>query len=237
METEGILIDFGGTIDTDGMHWYHVFARAYCKAGIIDPGIPEADAILRDAYVHAERRLGREHIIEPDFTFRKTLQTKLEIQRDYLISKGQKMFSIDPVLDVCYSLVVKNIDKVSRPVLESLSKRYPMVLVTNFYGNMPAVLQEFGLSGFFKAIVESATCGVRKPDPEIFRLGCRTLGIEPSYVTMIGDSLDKDIEPAAMAGCHTVWLKGQSWTDAPSDVKDLFTIHSLAELCQERSRV
>jgi len=230
METEGLLFDFGGTIDTDGLHWYHVFARAYRAAGIIDTGIPEADALLRDAYVHAERRLGKEHIISQDFTFRQTLHAKLVLQHDYLVSKGQNPYSIDFVLDSCYFQVTDNIDRVSRPVLDVLSMKYPMVLVTNFYGNMPTVLQEFGLSGYFRTIVESATAGVRKPDPEIFRHGCSALGLEPQTVTMIGDSLDKDIVPAATAGCRTVWLKGQGWADASTESKDLCTINSLTEL-------
>ena len=59
--------------------------------------------------------------------------------------------------------------------------------------------------------------GIRKPDPRIFTLGVEALGLPPEDVTVVGDSIDKDILPARQAGCHTVWFKGEGWTDAPVD--------------------
>jgi putative hydrolase of the HAD superfamily len=29
--------------------------------------------------------------------------------------------------------------------------------------------------------------------------------------------MDKDIIPASKAGCHTVWFKGEGWTNDPVD--------------------
>ena len=79
------------------------------------------------------------------------------------------------------------------------------------------VLQEFGLDGLFSQIIESAVVGVRKPDPRIFTLGVEALGLNPSEVIVVGDSIDKDIIPATKAGCQTVWFKGEGWTDDPVD--------------------
>lgn len=93
-------------------------------------------------------------------------------------------------------------------------KASPMVLVSNFYGNISVVLQEFGLDGIFEEVIESAVVGIRKPDPQIFLLGVDALGMKPEEVTVVGDSLEKDIIPAKRAGCHTVWLKGEGWTNA-----------------------
>ena len=92
-----------------------------------------------------------------------------------------------------------------------------MVLVSNFYGNIAVVLQEFGFEGLFQHIIESAVVGIRKPDPRIFTLGVEALGLTPEEVTVVGDSMDKDIIPAKKAGCHTVWFKGEGWTDDPVD--------------------
>ena len=85
-----------------------------------------------------------------------------------------------------------------------------MVLVTNFYGNMHTVLAEFGLDHLFKDVIESSVVGVRKPDPEIFRLGVKALGLEPQETVMIGDNYEKDIVPANSIGCHTILLSLQS---------------------------
>ena len=105
----------------------------------------------------------------------------------------------------------------SREVLLELKERYRMVLVSNFYGNIATVLKEFKLDGIFNTIIESAVVGVRKPDPKIFTLGVEALKMQPDEVVVVGDSMDKDIIPASKAGCHTVWFKGEGWTDAPVD--------------------
>jgi len=197
---KGILIDFGGTIDSNGVHWFNQFRDAYALVA----SVPES--LLWDAYVHTERILGRNPIIGPDYTFCKTLQTKIALQTEYLQSKGVAITAQDTILDTCYNKVVKHISTVSKPVLESLSAQYPMVLVTNFYGNMHTILQEFSLDHLFKDIIESAVVGVRKPDPRIFRLGVSALGLEPHETIMIGDSQEKDIIPAQSIGCHTILL-------------------------------
>ena len=93
-----------------------------------------------------------------------------------------------------------------------------MVLVSNFYGNMPTVLGEFGLDGLFVSVVESAVVGIRKPDPRIFALGVDALQLPARDVTVVGDSYYKDILPARSLGCRTVWIKGLGWTDEEYDL-------------------
>ena len=199
---KGILIDFGGTIDSDGIHWFNAFSDAYAMVADVPKDL------LWDAYVNTERTLGRNPIIQPTDTFCKTLQTKIALQTEYLQSKGITITAQDTILDTCYNKVVKHISTVSKPVLERL--QLPKVLVTNFYGNMHTVLAEFGLDYLFKDVVESSVVGVRKPDPEIFRLGVKALGLEPQETVMIGDNYEKDIVPANSIGCHTIWLSPQS---------------------------
>ena len=195
---KGILIDFGGTIDSDGIHWFDAFKEAYDMVADIPRDF------LWDAYVHTERSLGRNPIIKLTDTFCKTLQTKITLQTEYLQSKGITITAQDTILDTCYNKVVKHISTVSKPALERI--KLPMVLVTNFYGNMHTVLAEFGLDQLFKDVIESAVVGVRKPDPEIFRLGVKALGLEPQETIMIGDSQEKDIIPAQSLGCHTIQI-------------------------------
>ena len=215
---KGALLDFGGTIDTDGIHWMRMFEMAYQSCGLSADG-------LRDAYVHTERFLGRNAVIMPDFTLRDTLRQKILLQLDYMCMKADA----EVILDFCYDYVAKNINTVSVPVLKTLSARMPVVIVSNFYGNMRTVLREFGIDGYFGAVVESAAVGVRKPDPEIFRLGARSIGLEPEETVMTGDSPDKDIVPASSAGCRTVWLSGNGWSDDKECTAD-FIISTFAEL-------
>jgi putative hydrolase of the HAD superfamily len=120
-------------------------------------------------------------------------------------------------------------------VLEAIKERgLPMVLVSNFYGNMPVVLREFGFDGLFLKVIESAVVGISKPDPRIFLLGVEALGLKPEEVTVVGDSLDKDIIPAREAGCQAVWLRGEGWTPVShiGDYPHCETIDSLDELLE-----
>ena len=200
---KGYIFDYGGTLDTGGQHWgmllWHAFERHQ---------VPVSESQFRDAYVYAERTLGRNKIIQPTDTFLQTLTKKVQLELTYLNNESYT----DAIVSDVYERT-KSQTALSRRVLMQL-KTSPMVLVSNFYGNISVVLQEFGLDGIFEEIIESAVVGIRKPDPQIFLMGVDALGMKPEEVTVVGDSLEKDIIPAKRAGCHTVWLKGEGWTNA-----------------------
>lgn len=210
----GYIFDYGGTLDTGGCHWGRYIWHAYERECV-----PVDESTFRDAYVFAERELGRNPIVQPDYTFYKTLSVKLHIEMEH-IADNIADFDIErwhrAVLEDLYSNV-KIETAHSRDILFKLKKRFPMVLVSNFYGNIATVLHEFGFDGLFDSIVESAVVGVRKPNPRIFTLGVEALGLDAADVTVVGDSYDKDIVPAHMAGCRTVWIKGEGWTDDEPD--------------------
>ena len=204
---QAYIFDYGGTLDTGGRHWGRVLWSAWQQAGV-----PVSEARFRDAYVYAERTLARQPIVRPDFTFHQTLAAKLQLELERV---GQTAY-LPAVLDVVYAATQQHTAH-SRAVLRQLAARRPLVLVSNFYGNISTVLREFDFDGLFSHVVESAVVGVRKPDPQIFLLGVEALAMRPGQVTVVGDSIDKDILPARAAGCHTVWLQGEQWTDAPVD--------------------
>ena len=203
--TRAWIFDYGGTLDTGGHHWGRVLWRFWQQAGV-----PVDEQHFREAYVFAERMLGSQPIVKPDFTFYQTLREKLRIE---LQQVGHQAYSA-MLLDMIYESTRQHTAR-SREVLQRLEG--PKVLVSNFYGNMPTVLREFGLDGLFLQVIESALVGVRKPDPRIFQLGVEALGLRADEVTVVGDSLSKDIAPARRLGCHTVWLRGEQWTDAAVD--------------------
>jgi len=216
--TRGFIFDYGGTLDTAGRHWGKVLWHAYRHEDV-----PVTEEQFREAYVHAERTLGKNHIIQPHYTFNKTLSVKLRIELEYLLSQGylkateeecRRMHS--HMLENIYKGVVQETSHSSK-VLGQLRKEHEMALVSNFYGNIKVVLDEFKLSHLFDKVIESAVVGVRKPDPRIFTLGVEALGLKANEVTVVGDSFSKDIIPAKQAGCHTVWFKGEGWTDETFD--------------------
>lgn len=230
---KGIIFDYGGTIDSRGVHWSEVIWDGYQAAGV-----PVDKPTFREAYVFAERELARTRHILPHHTFADLLLIKMRIELQWLADQSHLPADVaelwaKPVADYCYD-AAKNSIADARPVLDALYERYPMVLVSNFYGNVESVLEDFDLRRYFRSIIESAVVGVRKPDPQIFRLGVDALGLRPEEVLVVGDSYKKDIVPAESLGCHVAWLKGKGWTadeDAqmhPSIIASLSELLSLA---------
>ena len=228
-DIKGIIFDYGGTIDSRGVHWSEVIWKGYLAAGI---SIEKAD--FREAYVYAERELARVRHILPHHNFFDLLFRKMQIELRYLVENGLLPdedidTKAEAIALYCYDEARRCVEE-ARPTLDWLYERFPMVLVSNFYGNVEAVLADFDLLRYFKHIIESAVVGVRKPDPAIFRLGVDALGMNPSDVLVIGDSLDKDIIPAESIGCHVLWLKGKGWTEKEDLASHPNTIKKLSDV-------
>lgn len=208
---KGILFDYGATIDTNGKHWAEVLWDAYQQVNV-----PVSREAFREAYVYGERYLATHKVIEEKDNFYELLLKKTSLQINYLkenffLSSEAQNYS-QPISEICYGFVKESIAN-AIPVLNYLYEKYPMVLVSNFYGNVETVLEDFGIREYFKSIVESAIVNVRKPDPAIFTLGVNELNLPAENVVVVGDSYTKDILPATSAGCKTIWLKGIGWDE------------------------
>lgn len=226
---KGIIFDYGGTIDTGGEHWSWVIWRAWQEAGVATD-LPT----FREAYVYAERELARTRHILPEHDFLDMLRIKINIELQWLAEQGQfppqdVTPKAEEIAGICNKAAESHV-KAARPVIAALAEKYPLVLVSNFYGNIAKVLETYGIKEYFKKIVESAVVGVRKPDPRIFTLGVEALGMQPEEVVVVGDSYRKDIEPALKAGCKAIWIKGPGWTGEEDAVKYEPTIQNLQEL-------
>jgi len=209
----GIIFDYGGTIDSNGLHWAEVIWHVY-ETFLV----PVSKDDFREAYVYGERTLAKNPLIRPRHTFKDMLHIKIDIQMQWLHTNNKLPgnYSSDEVAgaiaDRCYNFARQTTAK-AKETIDKLASVYPIVLVSNFYGNIEAVLQDFGLKEYFQTIIESAVVGVRKPDPQIFRLGVEQLKMNAENIVVIGDSYDKDIIPASKIGCKTIWLKNIGWEE------------------------
>lgn len=208
---KGILFDFGGTLDTHGVHWSEQFWDAWQAAGI-----PVTKPEYEKAYVAAGDNM-LDGKIKPTDTFKDTIGMQIRLQIEFLLSLGRIQPDVvdswtTAILQACYNEVLTKM-QLTAEILKKLSVNYPLVLVSNYYGNMETVLREFGIRDYFKDVVDSAVVGVRKPDPFIFTIGVERLGLKASQVAVVGDSFERDIVPAKKIGCTTIWLKGRSWRE------------------------
>ena len=237
---QALIFDYGGTIDTNSTHWSEVLWEGYQAVGI-----PVSKEEFRNSYVYAERALAKHPYIQPSHNFHDLLSIKCDLETGDLAGRGvwqvdepERKTKSNQVADYCYDYVLRVLT-VSRPVLASLAERYPLVLVSNFYGNIETILDDFHLP-YFCHIVESAVVGVRKPDPRIFQLGVDALRkatgktaekLPAEDIIVVGDSFSKDIVPATKIGCQTVWIKGKGWGDEDVDESvPTHIIYNIAEL-------
>ena len=218
LDVKGVIFDYGGTLDTRGDHWSEVLWDGYQHMNV---EVKKED--FRKAYVHGERSLATNPIIQPDFHFVDVLRAKNKLQLDYLTENGMLQLSNLAKVDLAERMALYENEQTngvleeSKSVLEYLKDRYPMVLVSNFYGNINTILSDAGIAHYFKRVIESAVVGVRKPNPAIFALGVCALDLPASQVVVVGDTFDKDIAPAHSLGCRTVWIKGLQWEEKPCD--------------------
>jgi putative hydrolase of the HAD superfamily len=73
----------------------------------------------------------------------------------------------------------------------------------------------------FGAVVLSIEVGVWKPDPEIYRIACRALGLDVAQVVHVGDKLDKDVLPARAAGLHAIQLDDRGYAPVLAEIECL----------------
>lgn len=209
----------------------------------VEEGVTIDKASFRNAYVYGERALAVNPIITPDSHFLDVLREKIRLQLAFLSGKSlmktgkddaeKQSLLLHPLmlsqddLETKAEKIANYINQETnqllaenKQVLELLKQAgYPMVLVSNFYGNIGTMLKDAGIDGYFNRIIESAVVGVRKPNPAIFALGVCALDLPASQVLVVGDTYSKDIVPAHQLGCHTLWLKGLQWEEKPYDEK------------------
>lgn len=206
---KGLLFDYGGTLDTNGRHWAAVFFEQYQQHEI---AIEKSD--FYNAYVYAERKMATQPIIKSSFNFKDVLFAKINAQFEYLKMETLVDSVGLQIVNACDTIVLDCLKRI-QPLLASLSIQYKMVMVSNFYGNLAHVLNDYDMTHYFQTVIESSLVGLRKPNPEIYTLGVAALGLPADACVVIGDSYTKDMEPGKVNGCKTIWLNGDGWEEKP----------------------
>jgi len=114
------------------------------------------------------------------------------------------------------------------PALEWLSRRYPVVALSN--GN--ADVQRVGIGAFFRASLNAHGFGVAKPDVSIFHAAAQAAGVSASQVLHVGDDAHLDGVGALNAGMQLAWVnrEGHAWAHAP--LTPHITVGDLLALCR-----
>jgi putative hydrolase of the HAD superfamily len=100
-----------------------------------------------------------------------------------------------------------NLVPFTNEVLENLSKKYTLHIITNGFEEVQHVkLAACGIDKFFSHVVTSERAGAKKPDPAIFDFTCRLSGAQKDACLMIGDSYEADILGAKASGIDAIYF-------------------------------
>jgi putative hydrolase of the HAD superfamily len=93
------------------------------------------------------------------------------------------------------------------PTLDALrAMGIRMAVVSNFVDTQPTLCSRHGLSDYFDVVIASVDAGAMKPDPRIWEIALRRLGVPAADSWHVGDNYWADVLGARAAGLEPVWL-------------------------------
>jgi HAD superfamily hydrolase (TIGR01549 family) len=218
-----VLLDFGGTLDADGIPWKARVRRLFHEARLAVP----AGEFDRAFYAADDALIGR---IPRTLAFEATVETLF-----HGLARGLGLVEAEPIAArLARQFVVESRAHLQAnvSVLERLVERYRLGIVSNFYGNLARVCADTGIARYFDVLVDSACVGHRKPEPAIFHRALDALGVRPDSAVFVGDSLERDMAGARRVRIRHVWLTpgGSASPSRSGCCPGDRVIHSLREL-------
>jgi HAD superfamily hydrolase (TIGR01549 family) len=89
-------------------------------------------------------------------------------------------------------------------VLERLSKKYKLYLLSNIATPYKECFYNLGLDKYIQNTYFSCDIGYRKPQPEAFEMIIKDSGLNPNQILMVGDSIHSDYEGALNCGLKAI---------------------------------
>ena len=179
----------------------------------------QVNAHLWDQY---DRGLIDQHVIRTE-RFQRVLSQLDIVDEDIPHRLSEQYMTLSPTR--------KNLVPHALEVLEYLTIRYPMFLVTNGFEEIQSTkVASGGIEKYFKEIITSEKAGHKKPSKEIFEYALRQSGHENHEAIMVGDNLLTDMAGAAGAGIDTVFYnprKGLHTSTVTYEIIDLLELKKI----------
>lgn len=219
LDVKWILFDFGGCLDSDGVHSRSLFLNQFKALDLISDLAPRS--LFEEAYSYADQE-----VTEKSLVVNSNLKEMNE-RMCYLIAEKLKTTDFATVKDVAAAITKIQSFYLSRnaAILKELQNKYKLGVVSNFSGNLSKIFDEFTLTSYFNFVLDSYHIGISKPNPQIFKMAVEHCCITPAEILFIGDSVERDIRPAKSLGLKTILL---SATTDSSEAD--YTLASLEEL-------
>jgi putative hydrolase of the HAD superfamily len=193
---QAILFDFGGTLDSDGVSWKERFYPLYRQAGI-EWNLPKFESF----FYASDDSLTEEKLGEVGY------EAMLVEQVSRVLRNGGRYDAplARRISARFYSDSLRYVNR-NRPLLQRLSKRYRLGIVSNFYGNLGFLCEEIGYDEVFAVVIDSARLGIAKPSSGIFQAALDRLDCAPEHAIFVGDHPVRDMGGARALAMPHVWL-------------------------------
>ena len=210
-----VTFDVGGTLITPWPSVGHVYAAAAARHGQVS--IPPE--VLNDRFVAAWHAL-------KDFRHSRAEWAKLVDAAFVGLVEPPPSETFFPMLYDRFSEPdAWHVFDDVRPALHRLKQLgLRLAVVSNWDERLRPLLRALNLDAYFDAIIVSAEVGATKPSPIIFNAVAAALGVAPSAILHVGDSVEADVAGAEAAGMRALLLERGTSSCRPD------AIHSLAEL-------
>ena len=207
MTIKAVLWDFGGVITTSPFEAFNRFEKA---ASLPLNFIRKINST--NPKTNAWAQLESSQISVEEFDLKFALEAR-ELGHEVAGSQVLALLSGDLRPEMVNALkIIKSSRKIGCITNNVKSGEGPsMALNPDKAAQMNAVMD------LFDVVVESSKVGIRKPDPEIYKLACREMNIEPGEALFL-DDLGINLKPARALGMSTI--KVLNTEQALNDLED-----------------
>lgn len=186
MEVLGVIFDLDGVIvSTDNCH-YLAWKR-----------MADEEGIYFDRKIN-ERLRGVSRMQSLEIVLERAQKTYTGEQKQALAQRKNAYY-----VELIGSLSKADILPGALDTLEILKRRGIKVAIGSSSKNTPLILKQIGLQNAFDAVADGNAITHSKPDPEVFLLGAKLLGLPPESCLVVEDA-DAGIEAAIAGGMRAL---------------------------------
>jgi len=181
MKIKGVIFDLDGVIvSTDDCH-YHAWKMMADREGIY------FDRAINERLRGVSRMASLEIILE-------------RAEKSYTEAEKEEMafYKNEAYKQLVQKLMPDDILPGAMETLNNLKAKGIKVAIGSSSRNTPVILEHIGLADFFDGVADGNQITHSKPDPEVFLLATRLIGLKPEECLVVEDA-DAGVE-AALAG-------------------------------------
>jgi putative hydrolase of the HAD superfamily len=179
MKTRGIIFDLYGTL---------IYTSVKKK--------PYLNLFRSLGLTKEEINFWRDKVMSENFSSFEELKTKIKPESSIYTDQYE--------YDVKEEIQSTHLFEDSEFVLNELSKRYKLYLISNIATPYKQCFYNLGLDKWIDDPIFSCDVGYSKPNPNIYEIVVKKSGLQPGQLLMIGDSLRSDYEGARNCGIESI---------------------------------